>query len=270
MSDNPTPSALKRRPVVRAVMVLLALVTAFHVFAQFLWIAPASQLRVLIPGDFLTSWQIPFFGQSWSVFAPDPINGNYVFKVRALVPDRSGETVQTQWIDATDAEYAAAEHHLLPPRGASLASEQATKYKSAWDALNEDQRAVVADHYWKGADWKVRFENALLAASGDDDDAVAHANAFITANAFTDAYATQVARAAWGDDVRSVQFDIYRQNVTPFAQRHEQDPEPQPKQTTPTGWRGLFVMPEQSQDDFAATFDRWLDASGQHEKTEVR
>lgn len=270
MPINPKPSALKRRPVVRAVMVLLALVTAFHVFAQLLWIAPASQLRVLIPGDFLTSWQIPYFGQSWSVFAPDPINGNYVFKVRALVPGTADETVQTQWIDATDAEYAAAKHNLLPPRGASLAAEQATKYKNAFDELNEDQQAVVADHFWSGSDWKVRLENALLKAADGDPDAVTHANVFITANAFTDAYATQVARAAWGDDVQSIQFDIYRQNITPFAERHEAHPTPQPKQRAATGWRGLFVMPDQDPHDFAATFDQWLDASGQHEKTEVR
>lgn len=269
MPNNPMPSALKRRPVVRAVMVLLALVTAFHVFAQFLWIAPASQLRTLIPGDFLTSWQIPYFGQSWSVFAPDPINGNYVFKIRAVVRDDSGERITTKWVDATEAEYAGAQHHLLPPRASSLASEQATDYKNAWDGLTQEQKAVVAEHFWTGDMWKAKLEGRLRAANGDDQEALGKANAFITANAFTDAYATQVARAVWGKGVDSVQWDIYRQNVTPFADRHEAHPTPQPKQQAPTGWRGLFTMPQQNEQDFAETFMRWLDASGQHDVTEV-
>ncbi len=91
MSAATTPLA-KRRPVIRVVLVLVTLLTAWQVFAQFLWIAPASALRELVPGNLLMSWQIPWFGQSWSVFAPDPINGNYHLKVRALVKDASGST----------------------------------------------------------------------------------------------------------------------------------------------------------------------------------
>lgn len=247
-------SLLKRKPVIRVVMVLLALLTAWQIFAQFLWIAPASQLRTLIPGNFLTSWQIPFFGQSWSVFAPDPINGNYVFKVRAVVSDGSGDARTTEWVDATAAEHRLSEHSLFPSRAAGLADEQATDYKTAFDALTEAQREVVADNWWSGADWKARLEQALRTASGDDQQALADANAFITVNAFTDAYATQVAHAMWGEHVDAIQFEIYRQNVIPFADRNDPAAKPQPKQYTPTGWRGTFTMPGQSEKDFADTF----------------
>ena len=43
------------------------------------------------------------------------------------------------------------------------------------------------------------------------------------------AYATQVARAIWGDKVQQVQYRVSRQNIIPFAQRHNPDaqrPEP--------------------------------------------
>jgi hypothetical protein len=258
--SSPSKRALmQRKPVVRVVVALLVLVTGFHLFAQFLWIAPASQLRALLPGNLLTAYQIPFFGQSWSVFAPDPINGNYHFKVRAVVADEQGAEITTKWVDAIDAENELAEHNLFPPRAAGLANEQATKYKNAFDELNDAQKAIVADHYWKGDDWKARFENALRGASGEDQELLGKANAFITANAFTDAYATQAAKAVWGDGVTAVQFEIYRQNVIPFAERNNPDATPEPKQIAETGWRGLFTMPGQSEKDFADTFKKLAD-----------
>ncbi len=253
MSAATTPLA-KRRPVIRVVLVLVTLVTAFHVFAQFLWIAPASALRELVPGHLLYSWQIPWFGQSWSVFAPDPINGNYHFKVRAIVQDGSGPARMTQWIDATDAEYELQHHKVLQPRAAALASEQATDYKGAWDDLNDGQKAIVSAGWFEGDSWKGDLETALRKAAGGNETAEAAASKFISANAFTLAYATQAARAVWGDDVVFVQVDIYRQNIIPFAKRHEPGAQLPPKQEAPTGWRGLFTLPGQSQEAFAKVF----------------
>lgn len=252
MSAATTPLA-KRRPVIRVVLVLVTLVTAFHVFAQFLWIAPASALRELVPGHLLYSWQIPWFGQSWSVFAPDPINGNYHLKVRALVKDASGEHT-TQWIDATDAEYELEYHKLLQPRAAALASEQASDYKSAWDDLTERQQEIVSWGYWKGDVPKGRFEKALRNAAGDDEDARKAAGRFMSKHAFTLAYATQAARAVWGDDVVRVQFEVYRQNAIPFAERNDPAAQEPPKQYAPTGWRKPFVIAGQSQEAFTKVF----------------
>ena len=248
------PSFAKRRPVIRVVLVLVTLLTAWQVFAQFLWIAPTSALRELVPGNFLLSWQIPWFGQSWSVFAPDPINGDYHFKVRAIVKERNEPAHMTQWVDATDAEYELQHHKLLQPRAAALASEQATDYKNAWDDLNDGQKAIVAAGWYEGDGWKGNFESALKRAAGNDEDAQAAAGAFISKNAFTLAYATQAARAVWGNDVVYVQIDIYRQNIVPFEQRHEPGAERPAKQLSPTGWRGTFTLPGQSQREFADVF----------------
>lgn len=253
MSAAPTPFS-KRRPVVRVVLVLVTLLTAWQVFAQFLWIAPVSALRELVPGNLLVSWQIPWFGQSWSVFAPDPINGDYHFKVRAIVKDGDQPARTTQWIDATDAEYRMQLHRLVQPRAGALASEQASNYKKAWDALNERQKAIVAAGWYEGENWKADFEAALRQAAGEDSDAQRALSSFISQNAFTQAYATQVARAVWGDDVVFVQVDIYRQNIIPFEDRHDAAAERPAKQLSPSGWRGTFTLPGQSQDAFAEVF----------------
>src|SRR5690625_7741122 len=68
------PVARRRLGAVKRTVTLVAvLFTAFHVFATFLWIAPSSPLRAVVPGNALQSYMIPMFGQSWSVFAPEPI-----------------------------------------------------------------------------------------------------------------------------------------------------------------------------------------------------
>ncbi len=160
----------------------------------------------------------------------------------------------TQWIDATDAEYKLQYHKLLQPRAAALASEQASDYKSAWNDLNERQQEVVSWGYWKGKTPKGRFERALRDAAHGDEDAEKAAGRFISKHAFTLAYATQAARAVWGDDVVRVQFEVYRQNAVPFAERNDPAAQEPEKQYAPTGWRKPFVIAGQSQQAFTKVF----------------
>lgn len=244
----------RRKPIVRVVAVLAALFTMWHVFAQFLWIAPASQLRTVIPGDLLTQYQIPLFGQSWSVFAPDPINGDYTFKVRAIVTDDATGAHDTEFIDATKAELSMSYHNLFPPRASNLAVEQASRYKNAYDVLTDKQKELVALGYYKTDDWKERFEQGLRDLA-DGADQVQKTETFITEADHTNAYATQAARAVWGEDaVVFVSYDIYRQNIVPFYDRYNDDAVRPDKQLTPTGWRGLNTYAEQSGSDFADVF----------------
>lgn len=84
-------------------MTAAVLFTAWHVFAWFLWIAPVSPLREVVPGKLLTQYMIPFFGQSWSVFAPEPINGDNRMLVRAVVRE-NGADKTTEWVNVTDVE----------------------------------------------------------------------------------------------------------------------------------------------------------------------
>ena len=99
MDEKKTHPALKR-----TIMVIAMALTGFHLFATFLWIAPSSALREVIPGDLLSKYMIPMWGQSWSVFAPEPINGDYYFDVRAVVSTPDGGEETTDWVRATDVE----------------------------------------------------------------------------------------------------------------------------------------------------------------------
>ncbi|WP_053351388.1 DUF5819 family protein [Leucobacter musarum] len=234
----------------RASIVAIAGIALWHIIASFLWIAPPTPLRDLVPGNALNSYMMPWYGQSWSVFAPAPINGDYDLKVRAVVKDESGSEIATDWVSATDAELTMSDHHFFPPRGSHLALSQASKYKSAWDGLNDEQRRIAQLNFYEGDSWLGRMQIAMNEVGEE----VAPVTEFIVAERYTDAYAFQVARAVWGDDVERVQFQVSRQNIIPFTERND----PKAVRPAPTvlssGWRGIIELPGQSDKDFADTF----------------
>lgn len=243
----------------RLVAFLAVVLTAWHVFASFLWIAPYSApAREVVPGNMLSQYMLPFFGQSWSVFAPEPINGDYHFNVRAVIVDANGAERETGWVSATDVELSMIRYNLTPPRAGIQATEVASNYKKAYDKLPEVQRAIVGGDFAVD-EWQVGLRAALESQSGGETDAAQKSNAaqidqLVAEERRATAYATQVAKAIWGDDVRSVQYRVSRQNIIPFAQRHNADAKrPEPTVVLP-GWRGLIVEDGQNEGNFAAVF----------------
>lgn len=243
----------RRHPAVRVVMVLAAAFTAWHVFASFLWIAPWSPLREIPSQKVLSAYMIPMFGQSWSVFAPEPINGDYRFEVRALV---DGE--ETEWVSATDVELTMIRYRLFTPRAGIVGMDVSSQFKGAWADLNEEQQAVAELNYFK-ADWEERMADAMLQLGEEE----ATVESYVEQEHRATAYATQVALAIWGEDVERVQFRATRQNVIPFAQRHDPDAERPAIQYSPTGWRGLVVNEGQSQEAFADVFRATYERMGE-------
>lgn len=238
-----------RRAAPRVALLLAAVLTSWHLFASFLWISPPTPLRELVPGDLLQQYMLPWYGQSWSVFAPAPLNGDYRFLIRAEV--RDGSRVRTtEWVDAVQVEWTLAHHNMFAPKAATLANRQAEQFRSAWLDLNERQRGVVAQGYYEGANWTEREAESLRAAGGDD----AASERYLTAERHATAYATQVARAVWGDDVTYVQFEISRQDVVPFAKRNDSDAARPDRAVFATGWRGSLTLPGQDEEAFRDVF----------------
>lgn len=231
-------------------MVVALVMTAWHVAASFLWIAPAGPARDAVPGDALRSYMLPLYGQSWSVFAPAPINGDHRLDIRAVVVENGEERV-TDWVRATDVEISLSRHNLFPPRAANLAINVSSAHQSAYDDLNDDHEAVVAVDYVQD-EWQPRLEEDLGEVLGSDDDEAV--NAYLEAEEELTAYATQVAYAVWGENVARVQFQTTRQNVVPFAERNEPDAQKPPLQVVNTGWRGLIERDDQSREQFADYF----------------
>lgn len=239
---------LRRWPV-RIASTGLVLLTLWHVFASFLWIYPPSALRQLPPAGALSSYMLPMFGQSWSVFAPEPINGDYHFNVRALVTNEEGIKVETGWVSATDVELSMVKNNLFPPRAGIQAEELAGNFKQGWDGLAPEQRDLTLEDYTV-ADWITTLDEDLQGADNEVDPTT-----YVNVDRMATAYATQVAYAVWGDDdVVAVQFRVSRQNVVPFADRNDPSAtRPDPVVILP-GWREPQIETGQSQEQFTAVF----------------
>ncbi|MGO3886097.1 MAG: DUF5819 family protein [Mycetocola sp.] len=242
MTEQTTPH---RSVVTRVVLYIAVALTAWHVFASFLWIAPSAPLREVVPGKALSSYMLPMFGQSWSVFAPEPINGDYRLDVRAVV---DGET--TEWVNATDVEISMIRYNLFPPRAGIQSTDVSSQFKGAWDKLSDDHKVIVELNYFKD-DWEERLEDKLL--SYESEDVVAP---YMKQEHRATAYASQVALAIWGDDVEQVQYRASRQNIIPFAERNNPDAERPAVQNAPTGWRGVVINDGQSVENFRDVFRR--------------
>lgn len=248
-----TPMPTRKRPAwLRGVTIGCVAITAWHLLATFLWVAPPSGLRDLVPQKALSSYMMPLFGQSWSVFAPSPVNGDYTVKVRAQL---EGSKKATEWVDATDVESRMLTHHLSPQRAAILGGIQGRDYKKTFDKLEKAQKDVVAAGYFKGDDWLARLDQSLIASA--ESTAEKHrAEAHMEAEKTTTAYATQVAHAVWGDAVNYVEFEVSRQSVVPFKHRHDPEAKRPEAVVISTGWRGRYTVPGQNQERFAEVFNR--------------
>lgn len=250
---NQNPISVQRRPLwVRVVTIGCIAFTAWHVLATFLWVAPPSGLRDVVPKKALSSYMMPLFGQSWSVFAPAPVNGDYTLRVRAVV---EGSSEATEWVDATAAESNMLRHHAFPPRAAILAGIQARDYKKTYDRLSADQKKAVAAGYFKGEDWLRRLDAGLTKAAASKSERLA-ARSHVDSEGTTTAYATQVARAVWGDAVTSVDFEVSRQNVVPFANRNDPNAQRPKAVRINSGWRGQRTVVGQHEGRFAEVFNR--------------
>ncbi|WP_347813099.1 DUF5819 family protein [Leucobacter luti] len=240
------------RPIwLRILAAFISASAVLHISASFLWIAPYSEgARSLFPGgqEGLSAYMLPFFGQSWSVFAPDPINGDYSLQVRAVL-DEEGTVRTTEWVNATNAEMGMLTYNLLPPRAAIQSVELSSRFAGAWQALSDDHRVVVGLGYYEGNDWMQRLEHKLRSYGGED-----AIKDYLARERQVTQYATQVAQAVWGEDVVAIQFEVKRQNVLPFKQRADHEASLPPVSTFSTGWRGQLVANGQSSKDFAEVF----------------
>lgn len=250
---GPDPSAAVRpRPTwwVKLIAFAACLLTLWHIGASFLWIAPYSALREIPTQQVLAGYMLPMFGQSWSVFAPEPINGDYHFNVRALI-EKDGEQVETGWVSATDVELSMIRYNLFPPRAGIQSSEVASGQMNAYNKLNADQQAVIGLDFMKD-DWEEWMVRSFDELQGEDNPST---EAYMAEEHLSTAYATQVAYAIWGADaVVAVQYRVSRQNVVPYKDRNDPGAQrPDPTFST-TGWRLPIEEEGQSRENFANTF----------------
>ncbi|SDU81347.1 DUF5819 family protein [Jiangella alkaliphila] len=239
-------------PIAKGVAFFLVGVVALHFVATFLWNAPSNPIKESV-GDQVSGYMRPFFQQNWSLFAPNPVNAEDELRVRAQVEDpQTGEVTTTEWEDPTRLEWTLITHDPAPSRASRLTSNLHRRVNTAWDALTDDQQAILGTDYQDMADWRPLADDLIASQGGETSNRVAN---IVRADRVTTGYATQFAKALWGEDVVAVQFQLVRTPVPRWDVRFDPPPE-NPQQTVREfGWRPALVDPNQDEAAFADVMD---------------
>ncbi len=234
---------------VRGAAVVVGLVLSFHFAATALWVAPAGPLyHALAP--VLNPYMKPFFQQGWSLFAPNPHQGDSDILVRARWTDGStGKLRTSDWIDVTRREESGILHNPLHPRsdvdtGPDGLSQNLTDDR---DSLTDDQ-ASICERDYSHSGWDQLLAD-LSAQKGADRDWL---ESYVRDERVAAAFATQYAYAWWGPDVEAVQIRLKYTPVPNFEDRADKDTQPE-SVLTYFGWRPTVVFDGQSQKYFAET-----------------
>lgn len=232
----------------KVVLMIVLLGASFHLVATFLWIAPVSEARNVFPEKSLKNYMTPFFTQGWSVFAPNPINSDYYMDVRAVVEKPDGTEEITDWVRATDVEIDHETYGMFSPRSIRMGLKTASNLNDSWDKLSAGQKEIVEKDYYDVKNYGILREQLESVENGNA------VNAYLKADATSTAYATQVARAVWGDGVVKVQYRASEHELIPFSDRNKEGVERRAMDSASTGWRGLIVRPYQDDEKFAEYF----------------
>lgn len=232
---------------VRGAAVVLALVLSFHFAATALWVAPVGPLsQALAP--VLNAYMQPVFQQGWSLFAPNPVNGDSELFLRARWTDRStGEIRTSDWVDVTRPEWSDILHNPFHPRSDLVTDGLIDLLSTDRDNLTDNQVRICEQDY-SHSGWDQLLAN-LNAQRGADRDWL---ESYVRHERVAAAFATQYAYAWWGPDVEAVQIRLKYTPVPDFADRAGAGAQPE-SSFTDFGWRPAVALDGQSQKYFAET-----------------
>jgi hypothetical protein len=238
-------TVFRRSAWVRGAAIILALALSFHFAATALWVSPAAPLYDAL-APVLTPYMQPFFQQGWSLFAPNPYQGDHTFLLRARLTDRStGQLRTSDWVDVTRREWSGILHNPLHPRSDLYTD-------GLYSILNDDRdnlidkQASICERDYSHSGWDQLLAD-LSAQKGADPDWL---ESYVRHERVAAAFATQYAYALWGPDVEAVQIRIGYTPVPNFEDRAGQDAQPTSVFTS-FGWRPTVVFDGQSQKYFA-------------------
>lgn len=204
---DPSETPVLSRWQVAIAAVLLGVVAA-HVAATFLWVQPATPVRNALAGP-LTSYMTPMFQQNWSLFAPNPVQDQYLLEVRGVRADLS----TTPWLTPSADELAGLRRSVLPGRDVRLTAELSRSASQAVGALPDAARGYVGWSYHHDA--PTRLRDAMAATDGGT--VTPAMRTALDYDEVLTAYATQYVLARAPQEVVAyVQYRIVRQTATGY------------------------------------------------------
>jgi hypothetical protein len=204
-----------------------------------------------------TEYLSPFFGQSWRLFAPNPINADQTLLVQGAYVDGDGNLRKTPWVNWTKVEQDVIEHRLIGGRAGYISTKIYGALGEEFEEMeNPEQKALSArTSPLAPPSWKELRD--YLARIGPDEDDLADYMRYDRAAA---RLATEVIASRYPTrNLTAVRYALRDQGVTPFADRHGSKAERKAARPAPKmridGWRIPTYGPVAEQRG-VADFDR--------------
>jgi uncharacterized protein DUF5819 len=214
-----------------------SLIAGIHMLAVTLAAIPTNPVSdALDPQlDYLT----PFFGQSWRLFAPNPIDEDKSLLVQGAYVDSGGKLRVTPWVDWTTVEQDVIEHRLIGGRAGYITTKFYPALDEEFRELESPEQRSLSQRSSPLAPPPWSALKAYLAQVGPDDDDLADYLRYDRAAA---RLATNVVDARWPKrDLNAVRYALREHGVVPFDARHGDKAERQAARPAPTvrigGWR---------------------------------
>lgn len=199
----------------------------------------------------------PFFGQSWRLFAPNPVDEDKSLLVQGAYVDGDGDLRSTPWVNWTRVEQDVIEHRLIGGRAGYITTKLYGALDEEFQELESPEQKAFSGRTspLDPPTWDVLEE--YLASIGPDDDDLADYLRYDQAAA---RLATNVIAARFPTrDITAVRYAVREQGVVPYDSRHGTKAERQEARPAPTarvgGWRIPTYGPK-AEGRGVAEFDR--------------
>ena len=243
------------RPSLRTSFIAVVVtIAAIQVVAVTLAALPPNRYSNAV--DEQTAYLDPYFTQNWRLFAPNPVSEDRSVRFQGSYVSADGTPTETAWVDWTAVELDLVHHRIVGGRAGYVTNKLSSSLQSRAAALTDAQRRLArstpetAPPSWSEL-------RALLDTPGSSR---AAALAYVRYEQATTRLATDVLESRWPDrDFTAVRYEIRRQGVTPFADRHGSEAEREtarpPIKDSLGGWRVPSPGPA-SERRSVADFDR--------------
>lgn len=194
-------------------------VVLVHSAAIALAVTPWNIMRQVVGTDRLSSYVLPLWDQSWSVFAPDADYRTDRIEIRALLRGVDTSTYQSDWVPITSREVVASvRHHPFPSRTALITNRLAGRVFKAYGKLTPAQKKAFG-----AADTAVDLDalRMVLLASATSDKERAAATDFLEHEQSVEYFLSGIADAIWGDRLVGVQYRRYVVEVPSYSRPHD-------------------------------------------------
>ena len=207
---------------------------------------------------------LPYFSQTWRVFAPNIAKTNSTIEMRAQWRDDAGDLVKSDWVSITGMEQIGVTGNPLPSNIRKSTLNASSAYKKRYRALDSEQQERVRDTFIEvaGDGYQAIPDDELIAELGEGDGDVIR---FLRMDYMLMRNMTLYATAGFGHDIERVQWRITTSQPNDFTHRFDEEQQFDDSVIT-FGWRQSNVRTDASVvDNYRQVIERF-DSMGTFEK----